>query len=349
MTTPAEALPGTGRDELRYTAFGLELRIDPRIAVPGLVEDDGSSAISNPGQSEAIAKPREGEDHTPPVQPPSHVRLDGGEEVRRRWGALTVAPVRTREVRFGETLIRSVDFAEPAGYLLWAREYGRVLISSDGLELLCEPDPANEDWASIVSSQALPLAATLRGFEVVHASGVVLDGQAVLITGPAGAGKTSLAAALVRIGGALLSDDAVALEPSADTLVAHAGSLALQLRAAEDERLSPRERTALGEPTGSIEGKRRYTSRRTPSPAPFGCLFLLERSMREPVIEELVAVDPFELLASTFNLSVHTPERLRRQLDVVAAIASHGQVYRLRVQPDVDATELAAVVHEHLA
>lgn len=244
--------------------------------------------------------------------------------------------------------MRTIDFAEPAGHLLWAQGYGRVLISPDGLELLCEPDPANADWAYILPAQALPLAATIRGLEVVHASGVVLGGQAVLIAGPAGAGKTSLAAALVRSGGELLSDDAVALQLSGDTPVAHAGSLALQLRTAEDERLSPSERAALGEPAGSIEGKHRYTRDRAPAPAPLGGVFLLERSTSEPVVEQLVAVDPFELIASTFNLSVRTPARLRRQLDVVSAIASREMVYRLRVQPGVDATRLAALVRDRL-
>ena len=65
-------------------------------------------------------------------------------------------------------------------------------------------------------------------------------------------------------------------------------------------------------------------------------------------MEQLEAVDPFELIASTFNLSVRTPARLRRQLDVVSAIASSGLTHRLRVQPGIDATELAAIVQNHL-
>ena len=47
------------------------------------------------------------------------------------------------------------------------------------------------------------------------------------------------------------------------------------------------------------------------SPAPFGGLFLLERATHGPPVERIEAVDPFALLASTFNLSVRTPERLR--------------------------------------
>jgi hypothetical protein len=326
MHTAIEERADVGRGEHDRTAFGLALRIDPRISIPGLKRCPGPVS----------------------AQPPSRIRLDAA-ELSRRWDALTAPPVRTREVRLGETLVRTVDFAEPAGHLLWARDYGRVLISPDGLELLCEPDPANDDWASIVSSQALPLAATIRGLEVMHASGVVLDGRAVLITGPPGAGKSSLAAALVRAGARLLSDDAVALQLSDGALIAHAGSVVLQLRASEDERLSADERTTLGRPVSAIEGKHRYVSAAAPVAAALGCVFLLERSAREPVVERLPAVDPFELIASTFNLSVCTPARLRRQLDVVCAIAANGLAHRLRVQPGLDAVQLAAIVQEHLA
>src|ERR1700704_2952192 len=167
MTTATEEPASAQQPEDCRTAFGLALSIDRRISIPGLGDPGGAASTG----------------------PPTRVRLDAG-ELQRRWGALTTTTQRAREIRFGETLLLSVDFAEPAGYLLWAREFGRVLISADGCELLCEPDQANEDWASIVAAQALPLAATIRGLEVLHASGVVLDGRAVLIAGPPGAGKS---------------------------------------------------------------------------------------------------------------------------------------------------------------
>jgi hypothetical protein len=327
--TPAAEQPAAGQARHTHTAFGLQLELDPRIAIPGL-----APAAAGSGTTGATS-------------PPSRVRLDP-HELERRWQARSAAPTRVREVRFGEELIRTIDFAEPAGYLLWNRDHGRVLISPDGRELLCEPDPANEQWGTIVAAQALPLAATLRGLEVLHASGVVIDDRAVLITGPAGAGKSSLAAALLRAGGRLLSDDAVALQLRDGALIAHAGSLAVQLRAAEHERLSATERAALGHPAGTAEGKQRYVSSVAPPPAPLGVLFLLERSAAQPTLERLDAVSPFALLASTFNLSVRTAERLRRQLDVVSAIAAGGAVHRLRVQPDVDATRLARLVLDHL-
>jgi hypothetical protein len=326
MTTALEGQPSAEEGHDRRTAFGIALSIDPRISIPGL------------GQCPDLIA----------AQALSHVRLDDG-ELDQRWDALATAPIRTRELRHKQTLLMSVDFAEPAGYLLWARDFARILISPDGTELLCKPDPTNEDWASILAAQALPLAATVRGLEVFHASGVVLDGRALVFAGPPGAGKSSLAAALLNVGGQLLSDDVVALAPSDSGLTAHAGSVVLQLRAAEDERLSLDARAALGRSEDLSFGKQRYVSEAVPDPAPLTGLFLLEHSAEEPAVEQLAAVDPFELIASTFNLSVRTPARLQRQLDVVSKIASSELAYRLRVQPGVDATRLASIVQAQLA
>jgi hypothetical protein len=327
MSAPTEQRSSSETGKDRRTAFGIALSIDRRLSIPGLGHSRGSTTTG----------------------PPSRVRLDDGGELDQRWQAIATTSVRTRELRFKETLLMSVDFAEPTGYLLSVRDFGRVLISPDGLELLCEPDPTNEGWSSIVVAQALPLAATIRGLEVFHASGVVLDGRAMLFAGPPGAGKSSLAAALVRAGGRLLSDDAVALQLTDGALIAHAGSVVLQLRTVEDERLSAEERAALGCPASPSGGKRRYVSTGDPDPAPLGGLFLLERSPEEPAVERMASVNPFELIGSTFNLSVRTPARLRRQLDVVSAIASAELVYRLRVQPQVNATRLAAIVQAQFA
>lgn len=47
---------------------------------------------------------------------------------------------------------------------------------------------------------------------ILHASCVAIDGQGLLITGPAGSGKSSLALALMALGAGLVADDRTRLE-----------------------------------------------------------------------------------------------------------------------------------------
>jgi hypothetical protein len=307
------------------SAFGLALEIDRAIAVPGI--GGGSEPEERSGRT-------------------TRVRLDTS-ELQRRWSPVAAVAQRMRELKAEGRTLLSVDFVEPAGYLLEAVGVGRVLVSPEGDELLCDPDPGEPDWAFILSAQALPLAATLRGFEVLHASGVVLDAGAVLFAGDPGAGKSSLAAALVRDGAGLLGDDAIALTESEGTLFAHPGASSLYLRPAERDRLSPEQRESLGAAT-SFAGRQRYATP-TSAAAPLAALFLLERAEGGAAIEPLAQVDPFELLAATFNLSVRTPARLTRQLDLVATLAEGGRVHRLRIRPGDDATGSAATVRSYLA
>jgi hypothetical protein len=325
---PEEAPARPARQQAaRSAAFGLLLEVEEGIEIPGIPELDAALLAAQ--------------------QAPTRVRLDP-EELERRWSSAAHTCKRVREQHDGEEMLLSVDFAPSSGYLLTAPGFARILIGADGTELLCDPEPGNSEWTTLIPAQALPLAATLRGFEVLHASGVVLEGRAALFTGPPGAGKSSLAAALLNRGAALLSDDTVTLEIRDGALIAHPGAALLHLRAAEHDRLSTRERAVLGSPV-PFPGKQRYNPSLTASPAPFGELFLLERSVHGPPIERIEAVDPFALLASTFNLSVRTPERLARHLDLSAKLAATERIYRLRVQPGMDATRLAHNLHEQLA
>lgn len=56
----------------------------------------------------------------------------------------------------------------------------------------------------------------------LHASAVALGGRALLITGPAGSGKSALALELMALGARLVADDGVILRRDGDRLLARA-------------------------------------------------------------------------------------------------------------------------------
>lgn len=60
------------------------------------------------------------------------------------------------------------------------------------------------------------------GGETIHATAVAMEGRAVLITGPAGSGKSSLALELMAHGAALIADDGVILSAADGDVIASA-------------------------------------------------------------------------------------------------------------------------------
>lgn len=88
-----------------------------------------------------------------------------------------------------------------------------VFVNADGSGVWATwPDPATvEDTATYLLGPALGFVLRRRGVTCLHASAVVIDGQAIALVGPSGAGKSSTAAAFARLGYPVLSDDVVAL------------------------------------------------------------------------------------------------------------------------------------------
>lgn len=69
-----------------------------------------------------------------------------------------------------------------------------------------------EDAAVYLLGPVLGILLRLRGVNCLHASAVALEDRSVAFVGPAGAGKSTTAAAFARQGYAVISDDIVALE-----------------------------------------------------------------------------------------------------------------------------------------
>ena len=128
-------------------------------------------------------------------------------------------------------------------------------------------------------------------------------------------------------------------------LRAHPGAGILSLR---DGAIDDPSR--LGTVLGDSGGKLYVEVDREPQARPLGAIcFLAAGAPGEPLVAPLRGQDPRVLLGSTFNESLQSPERLRRQLELCADIAERVPLLRVAVSPDAGAARLAAAVLEHAA
>jgi hypothetical protein len=97
------------------------------------------------------------------------------------------------------------------------------------LDVSCTLPDTADDIAAVVVGPVMAAAFSLRGVPVLHASAVVVGGKAILIAGPAGAGKSTLTAALVGKGMPLLAEDLAVLTVSNSATTVQPGYPRLRL------------------------------------------------------------------------------------------------------------------------
>jgi len=88
---------------------------------------------------------------------------------------------------------------------------GDLLLVNGGTEIICYSDRPEGCVLNYVTGTLLAVLLYQRGYLVLHASAVEVNGNAVMILGDVGAGKSSTAAALYQRGHRILADDNVAV------------------------------------------------------------------------------------------------------------------------------------------
>jgi hypothetical protein len=267
-------------------------------------------------------------------------------ELEKLWAAGGSSRVFERTFADGKPML-TVDYHPSVGYRVWAPHHGRHIVLSGGEEILSAP-PASRGWwwHRLVLAQVLPIAATLHGLELLHASAVEFGGRAFAITAAAGSGKTSLAAHLLDRGCELVTDDVLALEIVAGEILAHPGSALVNI--------DPRQRASIRGsvsqklvdlPTGdSVYALAPIVDR----PLALDGLYFLDRSARfvsARIVEENNARD---LLGSTFISYMSEPQRLLTHLDVCARIGERVRPFRIEAPLTLPAHQIADLVRKHL-
>jgi hypothetical protein len=187
----------------RYEAFGLSIRSNRRL--PGMLPTETSRVDVDVEFDEARA--------------PAVDDRAAGTTPYTGWGA----------VRACEDGGRLLLYASHGGESAWS-----MRVSGDGRSIGVRWRGPVElaDVAAFVETTGLPTALVLRGVPLLHGCAVDTGRTAFLVLGPGGAGKSTVAAAAVAAGHALLTDDVAALDPAGDRVRVHPGGS--QLRMNED-------------------------------------------------------------------------------------------------------------------
>jgi len=287
----------------------------------------------------------------PPAGPATRIEVD---ESNPLGGDLSAEG---EEVRFVYDLegrkALSIRFSENCGYLLTLPSIGSYRVQPDGLAVTCIPEqraPAWK-WQRALVNQVLPLTATLRGFEVLHAGAVAIEGHAVALVGHPGAGKSSTTLNLLLGGAGFFTDDALALKRVDGQLMGYPGAAVSNFPRTERELMEPGAPERLGVTIADEKGyKSLLAIEREPAPLPLGAVYFLRRGrdVARATFEPLEDPDPTMLLGSSYVLSVRSPVRLANQLDVCAAIANQTPVFDLLIPNTVTARESARALMAHV-
>ncbi len=233
------------------------------------------------------------------------------------------------------------------GYRVWADEHGSHLLSADGHS--CRSAlPDGEVWRGLklLAAQALPVLSTLRGREVLHSAGVVIDDHLIGVVAAAGTGKSTTSCNLIAQGGRFFADDVLALELVDGEVRAHPGTLLLNIYSHEYESISKPGRARLGERLGESD-KVHLAPEGSSGALPLSGLVFLHRGpgVAATALRPLEAA-PAQLLGNAFLPYLDPPERLRHQLDVMSALAQTVPLVRLEIGSDGVPSTLASLVRE---
>jgi len=238
------------------------------------------------------------------------------------------------------------SLSDGTAYIRWA-ETLEAVVSSDGRQVACRRlgNAPPEVLHGYLLGAVLSFALIRQGIEPLHATVVAVDGVAIALMGDCGYGKSSLAAAFLRQGHRLVTDDLLVLRTTSEAVVAHPGAPRI--------RLFPRMARRMFGPRVTGIRMNRYTPKLIvplgaaqyhASPIPLASVYVLSRprprSRRgRPIVQRQKLSQRqacIELVRNTFNMSVTDGARLSRQLALAGDVVRRVPVKRLaypRVPP----------------
>lgn len=196
-----------------------------------------------------------------------------------------------------------------------------------------EDTGTTDDAAAILAGTVFGILLHQRGRIVLHASAVCVNGKAVLFCGPAGAGKSTLAAALMQRGYPVMTDDLCGIDLQGPPLV-HPDGRQLKVWVEAIEQLDLNERRG---PPVRLGIQKYYVEppETCKTALPVGAVYL----MREVVPpQQSPGIEPTNIAEAVFSLqrNAFRPRLVHRMglqgayFKAMAAVANTAGVFLLR-------------------
>ena len=196
-----------------------------------------------------------------------------------------------------------------------------------------------EDTATYLLGPVLGFYLRLRGLVCLHGSAALLDGRCIAFVGPAGAGKSTLAAALAADGAPIVTEDVACLDEADGRFVVRPGYPRIRLW--ED---SARLLAAEGLPALTPNWDKRYLEldgtrhRFHGAPAPLAgiCVLQPRRAMAEPAaLSTLSGQEALgALIANAYGKRLVNPRMRAHEFEVLGRLARAVPVRALTLNAD---------------
>ena len=230
---------------------------------------------------------------------------------------------------------------EPGTFVFEFLDGTRFRIDGSGRRITAHfATSTREDMASYLLGPILAFIVRLRGGLALHAGAVALDGHALLITGVAGAGKSTTTAAFLRRGAALLTDDVSVIDWDGDPPRVFPGYPRVRLW--EDSAASlygSSEALPLLTPTWSkrfVDARRQFATGTVPIRA---IVVLAPRHDAPPRTRRLSGHEAaMALLVRTSMTHLLTAEQRKAELEQVTRLAERVPILEVTPRNDLGAT-----------
>ena len=205
-----------------------------------------------------------------------------------------------------------------------------------------------EDTATYLLGPVMGFVLVLRGLVCLHASAIVVDEAAIALVGPAGAGKSTTAAAFSARGFSVLAEDVVTLDDRADRFFVRPAYPCIRLWPASAASLYG-SRSALPPLTPNWDkcylDLTQQSGQFASTPRPLAAIYLLGERSNDPAAPLVQTLDQtqglIELIANTYGAKLLDKQMRARQFKLLSRVLA--DVPLRRVVPHTDADKIPAL------